>query len=324
MPTIDIALASYNGENYISEQIESILANQIDTDGFALGSIIVSDNMSTDNTVSIVNEITTRHPNVKLYPNENRGIINNFNHALAQCTAEYVMLCDQDDIWLHNKIQLSLQKLLELERCYGKNCPLLVFTDLHVTDSKLNITADSFFKAQRLIPDSYQYPKHIFLANVAPGCTMIMNRKLLELACPVPAYAAMHDWWLILVASTFGQVAHLDQATILYRQHENNQVGAPSKRYRSMIFSPRSQFQLAGVRLGYSEKQAKIFLEKFTDVPERCTDALYFMAHFRQLSRFDRVRGLLKHKIEHRTTIKKAILYLLALTLPRTTPAKSS
>jgi len=296
MPTIDIALASYNGEKYISEQIASILACKIDIEGFSLGSIIVSDNMSTDDTAKIVSEITMQHPNVKFVTCAQVGVINNFNCALKHTTADYIMLSDQDDFWLHQKIQRSLEEIMKLENQVGKNTPLLVFSDLHVTDRDLNITDQSFFKAQKLIPDSYLHPKHIFLANVAPGCTMIFNRKLLDLALPVPKTAAMHDWWLLLIASTFGKVAHIDEATILYRQHGNNQVGAPTKRYRAMLLSPLKQFQLAGKRLGQSEQQAYTFREKFPDYSLRCGEAINFMADFGKLSKFERVIGLLNKK----------------------------
>ena len=319
MRTIDIALASYNGEAFIAEQLQSILAcqRQAGDGAFAPGNINVSDNMSSDGTASVVKALSAQHPNIRFFPNGNRGVINNFNHAIQQCSADYVMLSDQDDVWLPEKMQLSLQKLLELEQRHGKDCPVLVFTDLHVTDSRLQITAPSFFAAQRLIPDSYRYPKHIFLANVAPGCTMIMNRKLLELAMPVPVEASMHDWWLLLVASTFGQVAHIDRPTMLYRQHENNQVGAPSKRYATFLLSPLAQFRLAGQRLAQAEAQANAFLKRFPAIPQRCADTVQFLASFRKLSRTARLRGLMQKKIEHRTRAKKIILYLLALTLPR-------
>jgi len=316
MPTIDIALAAYNGEKYISEQISSILTCKIDVEGFSLGSIIVSDNMSSDGTAKIVMELAKQHPQVKLVTCTQPGIISNFNCALQHTNAEYIMLSDQDDFWLENKIQRSIEELIKLESQAGKDVPLLVFSDLHVTDRDLNITDQSFFKAQKLIPDSYLYPKHIFLANVAPGCTMIFNRKLLDLALPVPTTAAMHDWWLLLIASTFGKVSHIDEATILYRQHGNNQVGAPTKRYRAMLLSPLKQFQLAGARLGQSEKQAYTFRKKFPEHPLRCDDSLNFMADFSNLSRLKRVLGLINKKIEHRTKIKKIILFLLALSLP--------
>ncbi len=320
MLKIDVALASYNGEAFIAEQIRSILHcnRQAGDVTFELGNINVSDNLSSDQTAAVVKALSSEHPNVRYFPNSQRGVIHNFNHAIQQCSTDYVMLSDQDDVWLPEKMTSSLQKLLELEQKYGKDCPLLVFTDLHVTDSQLKVTAPSFFAAQRLIPDSYRYPKHIFLANVAPGCTMIMNRKLLDLAMPVPVEASMHDWWFLLVASTFGQVAHIEQPTMLYRQHENNQVGAPSKRYAAFLFSPLHQFRLAGQRLGQAEMQANAFLKCFPVIPERCAEAVQFLASFRRLSRLERLRGLMCHKIEHRTRAKKVILYLLALTLPRT------
>ena len=115
MPTIDIALAAYNGEKYISEQISSILTCKIDVEGFSLGSIIVSDNMSSDGTAKIVMELAKQHPQVKLVTCTQPGIISNFNCALQHTNAEYIMLSDQDDFWLENKIQRSIEELIKLE-----------------------------------------------------------------------------------------------------------------------------------------------------------------------------------------------------------------
>jgi len=316
MPTIDIAIATYNGERYISEQIASILTCSIDMPGFSLGSIIVSDNKSTDGTAAIVEALAKHDARIKLVVCDSPGVINNFNFALQRTSAEYIMLCDQDDFWLKNKIQLSLEKIIELELEVGKNSPLLVFSDLSVTDSELNVTEPSFFVAQRLKPNSYLYPKHIFLANVAPGCTMMFNRKLLDMALPIPTTAAMHDWWLLLIASTFGRVAHLNVPTILYRQHANNQVGAPSKRYRTVLLSPFRQLQMAGVRLGKSSQQARVFREKFPEFPQRYGEAINFMADFGNMSKIKRVTGLLTKKIEHVTPARKAAMLVLALFMP--------
>ena len=316
MPTIDIALASYNGEKYIRDQIVSILSNNIDIDDFSLGSIIISDNMSTDHTAKIVSEISEQHPKVKLFENRKRGIINNFSYALAQTNADYVMLSDQDDIWLNNKVQLSIQKLLELESVSGKDVPLLVFTDLAVTDSELSISYPSFFKSQHIDPENYRYAKNIFLSNVAPGCTMIVNRKLLEMAMPFPADAVVHDWWLMLVGSILGEVACIKEPTMLYRQHGGNQIGAPTKRYRRMIFSPFENFKQAGNRLKDAGRQAMAFRQRFPHVSKDHAVSMDFLADFERMSKLKRLQGLIEKRIEHRTMIRTLNLYALALILP--------
>lgn len=317
MPTIDIALASYNGEQYIEEQILSILANKIGPAGFSLGNIIVSDNMSTDRTQEIVRRMSLQYPNIELHLNEKRGVINNFNHALINSRADYVMLSDQDDIWLENKISLTLERLLELEQKAGKSSPLLVFTDLRVTNAQLQTISPSFFESQKIKPEGYRFPKNIFLSNVAPGCTMMINRRLLDLAVPVPPEAVMHDWWLILVASSFGAVSHLNEQTILYRQHGNNQVGAKTRRYRDMIFSPRQKYRMARSSLENAGTQAIAFRARYPSLPSKCLDAINYLSNFKKMSRYRRVRGLNKKEIENRTFFGTVILYLLALTLPR-------
>ncbi|GGC97901.1 glycosyltransferase family 2 protein [Undibacterium terreum] len=316
MLMIDIALASYNGEKYISEQIDSILSSELDASRFALKSIIVSDNRSTDRTADIVTEIAQRHDKVKLTINEKRGVINNFNHALTHSTADYIMLSDQDDIWQHNKILLSMQKLLEMEEAHGKDCPLLVFTDLAITDSRLNTVQPSFFDYMKIKPEGYQLPANIFLSNVAPGCTMIFNRKLLEMAMPVPEQAAMHDWWLILVATTFGKVGHVDQATIFYRQHEGNQVGARRSRYWEMLLRPRAKCRMAKNSLEMAARQALAFKKRFGLIPHSSMGAINFLITFSHLRRLERIRGLVAGKIGYRTFFGNGLLYLLALMLP--------
>ena len=317
MPTIDIALASYNGEKYISDQIQSILSNKISVVGFTLGNIIVSDNMSTDKTPEIVNSLSKQYTNIKYLPNDKRGVINNFNFALENTTADYIMLSDQDDIWLEDKIDLSITKLIELEAETDKDSPLLVFTDLRVTDSVLNTIHPSFFAFQKIKPEGYRFPKNIFLSNVAPGCTMLVNRKLLQIALPVPLEAVMHDWWLILVASSFGKVAHVSAQTMLYRQHENNQVGAKTRRYRDMFLSPREKFHMARSSLENAGKQAKAFLTRYPQTPPKCMAAIDYLTGFKRMSRVNRVRGLYVQDIENRTFFGTVILYILAVVLPR-------
>ncbi|MFZ6687931.1 glycosyltransferase family 2 protein [Undibacterium sp. SXout11W] len=313
MPTIDVALAAYNGEKYIEAQLDSILSNQIDTEDFILGSLLISDNASTDKTASIVAEYAKCYPNIELMTNKERGVMSNFAHALAKTKADYIMLSDQDDVWLNNKIQVSLQRLLEIETEFGKQCPILVFTDLFVTDDQLNIQSNSFFQAQKICPTDFESPAHLFLANITPGCSMLFNRSVLEMALPFPEGAVIHDWWLMLVASTFGKVAFIDVPTIMYRQHGNNQIGAPTKRYRAMLKSPIKQFQISRLRLANATRQAQEFRKRFTGYPERCSSAINFMADFGTLSRVGRLRGLVEKKIANRSLLKTIALYVLAI-----------
>lgn len=316
MPTIDIALASYNGEKYISAQIASIFDNDVSGAEVSLGKLIVSDNVSTDKTAEIVSDICCAHPELRLHINHRRGVIHNFNYALAQTDAGYVMLADQDDVWHNNKIALSLQKMQELERQFGTNVPLLVFTDLAVTDHQLTVISSSFFAYQKIDPVAYVRPESLFLYNVAPGCTMMLNRRLLEMALPVPDGAVMHDWWLMLVAGVFGHIGHVGQATMYYRQHDNNQIGASVSSFWEKLFSPRKKLQLAQKNLQDAVRQARLFSAQFPVIPVEFSSTLGFLTEFNHLSRWRRVRGLMQEKIISPTFWGRVLLYAVAVFSP--------
>jgi hypothetical protein len=135
------------------------------------------------------------------------------------------MLCDHDDVWLPNKIALSLEHMRELEARYGPDTPLLVHTDLIVVGRDLEILAPSFFGYQRLDP-SRNGLNALLMSNTVTGCATMVNRALYERARPIPDQAALHDHWLALVAAATGRIECLAEGTILYRQHGGNTVGA--------------------------------------------------------------------------------------------------
>jgi hypothetical protein len=135
------------------------------------------------------------------------------------------MICDQDDVWLPDKIQTTLGKMQDTEKEFGDRKPILVHTDLKIADHNLNIIADSLFKYQNL-DSSRDQLNHLLAQNIITGCTAMVNRVLLDLTAEIPEPAVMHDWWFALVAAAFGAIRFLDQPTMLYRQHSSNAVGA--------------------------------------------------------------------------------------------------
>jgi hypothetical protein len=134
------------------------------------------------------------------------------------------MFCDQDDVWDKNKVKLSIDQLLSLEE-KSPNTPILIYTDLIIVDEELNIIENSFFKYQNVNPLKTDL-NNLLVQNVATGCTITINKELLNLASPVPKNAIMHDWWLVLIAKTQGIIYYLPTATIKYRQHTNNSIGS--------------------------------------------------------------------------------------------------
>lgn len=227
---VDILLTTYNGEKYLREQMDSIFSQT-----YTNWRIIIVDDCSTDNTCPIIMEYKRKYPNkIELYKhNENSGDpASNFFELLNISRAEYVMFCDQDDVWLENKIEMTIKAMKELENKH-EQLPVLVHTDLKVVDSKLNVLANSMVRYQKLDSNSKTL-KELVVQNNVTGCTTMLNRKLVSKCCNIPKNVIMHDWWVALIAAAFGVIGFVNEPTILYRQHESNQVG--SKDVSSILF----------------------------------------------------------------------------------------
>lgn len=225
-PSVDILMATYNGDKYLAEQIKSI-QNQT----YANWKLLISDDCSNDNTIKIIKDFMKRDNRILLVSNGVRfgSAKSNFTFLLTKSHAPYTMFCDQDDFWLPNKIRLSLDKIIQLENKKEDQIPILVFSDMQVVDKNLNEIAGSFEIYSAIKPNRIKF-NQILAQSVGAGCTMICNKKLVQLALKTPqnTYMIMHDWWLSLIASSFGEIGHIDVATSLYRQHEVNSVGAES------------------------------------------------------------------------------------------------
>lgn len=222
---ITILMAAYQGEKYIAEQIESILHQT--EQGWRL---IICDDCSSDGTFAVAEEYARKYPGRILAvqrETSSGSAQNNFFGMLAYADLEYAMFCDDDDVWLPEKIQVMLAEMKRLEASSAPETPLLVHTDLCVTDAELKTVYASMMRTQRLAPGNTGLNRLLVQNNVT-GCTMMANRRLLKLAAQqgLPQHAVMHDWWLALIASALGEIGFVPQVTVLYRQHQNNQVGA--------------------------------------------------------------------------------------------------
>jgi len=215
---IDILLATYNGEKYLKEQIDSIL-NQT----YKNINLIISDDCSNDSTIQIL-KIYEKDKRVNVYYQDtNLGYVKNFEFLLSKVENNFFMLSDQDDFWLPQKVEKSIETLKKEEAD-------LVFGDLEVVDENLITTQSSFIKLMKLDKKIKKYINDYrinYLYNCVTGCTIIGKKELISKIIPIPVESKylIHDHWIALIASLNGKIAYMQETHIKYRQHGNNQVG---------------------------------------------------------------------------------------------------
>ncbi|MDD5063408.1 MAG: glycosyltransferase family 2 protein [Phycisphaerae bacterium] len=255
-PDIKILLATYNGQEYLAEQIDSILT-QSNQDW----QLLIRDDGSDDDTVRIIEGYANRLPDKIGLIKDNEGRLGanlNFGKLLQYADAEYIMFCDQDDVWLPNKIEMALNAMKAAEQVYPDK-PILIHTDLKVIDSERNTIADSMWIYQKIFPEAGNDLNRVMAQNVVTGCTMMINKKARAVSIPVPDEAIMYDWWLALNVCRHGKIIYLSIPSVLYRQHSGNQVGAKKARKIDIIH----------------------FLKKL------CCIKKLLSAHYRMLKKFD-------------------------------------
>lgn len=224
--TIDILLATYNGDKYLDAQLKSVLDQT-----YKHWKLIVRDDGSKDKTLKILQHYANKFPDkikIILDNDNNIGACQNFAKLLNHSNSEYIMFCDQDDIWLPDKIKITLDKMIEVEKKIPDK-PILIHTDLNIVDENLNHLSNSMWKYQNL---DLSFEKNIYkiaIHNVVTGCTVMINKAAKNCSCPIPQKALMHDWWIAINVCKYGIIDHVPQSTILYRQHSDNKYGAIRK-----------------------------------------------------------------------------------------------
>lgn len=224
---ITILLSTYNGGKYLAEQLNSIIVQC-----YQRWELFIRDDGSTDDTVSIIQQYCKKDSRLKLIEDDlgNIGPKKSFSKLMcdALCAdACYFAFCDQDDVWVSNKLEVMLDVLLKQEEKEGLIKPVLVYSDLKCVDQNLKMLVPSFVRKKGLLEKNSL--KDLLFQNAVTGCATLFNRQLLEIASPVPEAMTYHDWWLALVCSWAGEVIYYDQPLLLYRRHDGNVTGQSVK-----------------------------------------------------------------------------------------------
>ncbi|MBQ2774594.1 MAG: glycosyltransferase family 2 protein [Clostridia bacterium] len=216
---ISVAMAAYNGEKYIGEQIESILPQLREGD-----ELIVSDDNPAGKTRSIVEFYTAYDNRVKYVEGEGKGVCKNFENAINHCSGDVIFLCDQDDVWLDGKVQ----KVLNVIEAGAD----VVLHDAQVTDGELNVTSPSFFALNGSKPG---FVKNL-VKNSYMGCCMAFKAEFKNIFMPFPENLPMHDWWIGLNAELRGKVAFLHEPLIKHRCHGGNVTGGETTAVQKLLW----------------------------------------------------------------------------------------
>ena len=239
-----ILLATYNGERYLDEQLKSIL-----TQTYRKFVCYIHDDKSSDRTCEIIDSYCKKYPGifVRWTYDDRHGAVGNFmsmiQYAAKNCNENYVLFCDQDDVWLPDKVECEVNRLKELEKD-GSNTPALVYCDQKLVDHEIKVFSESSMKYLNYTRANEKFKRLVF-ENCAAGCVIAINRELLLMGASVERLdcIVMHDWWVMLIASVYGRIDYIDKPLMLYRQHDNNTLGAEKKtleaKIRKYLFSFR-------------------------------------------------------------------------------------
>ena len=288
---VEILLATYNGEHYLREQLDSLLEQ--DYNNWVVRAF---DDVSTDDTYRILEEYREKYPDKFILKKNEKGFGSakkNFMELIKNSSCDYVMCCDQDDVWLPNKISLTLDAMKTHEQ---ENMPILVHTDLKVVDSNLKVLSESFF-AHSNFRKTFAL-NEILIQNFVTGCTMMMNRSMVALMSRVEDCnrILMHDWLASVLATGVGKVVFVDTQTMLYRQHAINSVGA--KKYGFALLVSKLKENKMKESLIDTTLQAKEIAELYRDIlKEENYQIIHQYGMLWEKNKMQRIRFYLKHKV---------------------------
>lgn len=289
---IDILMATYNGEKYLVEQLDSII-NQT----YRNWNLLIRDDNSTDKTLEIIQNYHKKDKRIKILKDNkgNLGIVRNFEELLKSSESEFIMFSDQDDIWVENKLDMYLKMIEKI-----KNKGFMIHSDAILFDkNKSNILKDTFISKKAINKGL----ENVFFNYFVQGATILISKEIKNFILPFPKEVYLHDRYIHLISELFFERIFVNKALIYYRQHGDNQIGAKNtirelllKRY----FDERDR-QL--IKVIYNKYGSLLTEDKKKLIEE------YFKITDIEKNRFNRFLNLKKSKIS--IPLKKQISFIV-------------
>lgn len=291
---IEILMATYNGEKYISEQIDSII-NQTCKNW----KLLIRDDGSQDKTLEILEGYEKRDKRINILRDikGNLGFVKNFEELLKNSSEEFIMFSDQDDYWMENKIEIYINELGTLSEKEQK-MPLLIHSNSFVCDENLNVKKKEFINSKIA---AYYKKNSYFFSYIVQGSTVLINKKLMDIGLPFLKNVTLHDRYFHLLAEFLGKRIFISKSLIKYRQHSGNEIGAKGSIIKKILkkryFDREDRELIVEIQKKYknriSEKQSEQ-IEKYLKITDR------------KQNRFMRFLSSLDFKIN----LKKRIFFL--------------
>lgn len=308
---IGVLLATYNGEKYLSEQVDSIFQQA----GFNI-IIFAHDDGSSDSTKILLEENRQKYQDrfIVLQGASTGSSKSNFMYLIEQALKyriDYFFFADQDDVWQRQKVKVMMKKMKEVEVAEK---PCVIFSDMKVVDENLNEIAPSFFNYINANPERI-LPNQLIMQSFIAGCSMLVNRKTAELSIYYTNIdnIFMHDWWLALIGAYIGQIFCIKEPLVLYRQHGNNQIGArPLKKIELLRHLFDTLFGDHKEEIKSRVLRSRNFAEELKYVPGLTDEQYEFLDQFSKLGKENkakRIRFYLKHKLSRNN--KRNLIFLL-------------
>lgn len=204
---ISVCMATYNGERYLRQQLDSILACLSKED-----ELVVSDDGSTDATLDILYDYAKKsHIRLRIFDGPHRGVITNFNNALENAEGSIIFFSDQDDIWHPDKVEKVMETFL------SSNCSVVVH-NARLDGSNGEPLGKTLYESRQSRPGFIKN----FIKNSYVGCCMALRCSLLPVVLPLPENVEMHDWWIGLVSDIVSKSVFIEDPLIDYRRHSGN------------------------------------------------------------------------------------------------------